>query len=62
MRPRDHGRAWLNFLEEGGEQRVRRALGDRKYERLRSIKDRYEPGNIFQLDRNIRPSGSANAA
>jgi FAD/FMN-containing dehydrogenase len=36
---------------------VRRALGDDKYERMRTIKDRYDPDNLFHLNQNIRPSG-----
>lgn len=52
------GRAWLNFLGEEGENRVRRAVGDDKYDDLQRIKDRYDPQNIFQLNQNIRPSVS----
>jgi membrane protein DedA with SNARE-associated domain/FAD/FMN-containing dehydrogenase len=60
--PYTTGRAWLNFLTEEGEQRVRRALGDEKYERLQRIKDRYDPENLFQLNQNIRPSRLVQAA
>jgi FAD/FMN-containing dehydrogenase len=56
--PYTTGHAWLNFLTEGGEQRVRRALGAEKYERLQRIKDRYDPENLFQLNQNIRPTAS----
>jgi hypothetical protein len=56
--PYTTGRAWLNLLGEEGEPRVRRALGDEKYERLQRIKDRYDPENVFHLNQNIRPSGS----
>ena len=54
--PHTTGRAWLNFLGEEGEHRVRRALGDEKYERLQRIKDRYDRQNLFRLNQNIRPS------
>ena len=54
--PYTTGRAWLNFLGEEGEQRVRRALGEDKYDRLQQIKDRYDPQNTFYLNQNIRPS------
>jgi hypothetical protein len=50
------GRAWLNFLGEEGESRVRRAVGDRKYERLQSIKRRYDVDNVFHLNQNVVPS------
>jgi FAD/FMN-containing dehydrogenase len=50
------GRAWRNFLGEEGESRVRRAVGDRKYERLQSIKRRYDVDNVFHLNQNVVPS------
>jgi len=56
--PYTTGRAWLNFLGEEGEQRVRRAVGDDKYDELQRIKDRYDPQNVFHLNQNIRPSVS----
>jgi hypothetical protein len=56
--PYTTGRAWLNFLGDGGGDRVRRALGNEKYERLQEIKDRYDPENVFCLNQNIAPSRS----
>jgi FAD/FMN-containing dehydrogenase len=58
IQPYTTGRAWLNFLGDEGEHRVRQAFGERKYERMRAIKDRYDPGNLFHLNQNIRPTGS----
>ena len=58
IEPYTTGRAWLNFLGEEGEHRVRQAFGEQKYERMRAIKDRYDPGNLFHLNQNIRPNGS----
>lgn len=54
--PYTTGHAWLNFLGEEGESRVRRALGEDKYERLQGIKHRYDPQNLFNLNQNIRPT------
>jgi FAD/FMN-containing dehydrogenase len=60
--PYTSGRAWLNFLGEEGEGRVRRALGEDKYERLQKIKDRYDPANVFHLNQNISPSENGRRA
>ena len=60
--PYTTGRAWLNFLGEEGESRVRRALGEDKYERLQTIKARYDPQNLFNLNQNIRPNGEVNTS
>jgi FAD/FMN-containing dehydrogenase len=54
--PYTTGRAWLNFMGEEGEQRVRRAVGEAKYDRLQQLKDRYDPDNVFHLNQNVRPS------
>jgi FAD/FMN-containing dehydrogenase len=56
--PYTTGRAWLNFLGDGSTTRVRRALGDDKYERLQRVKDRYDPDNVFRLNQNIAPRGA----
>lgn len=43
---------YINYLSYAGEQYVRAAYG-RHYERLRGIKRRYDPGNVFHNNRNI---------
>jgi FAD/FMN-containing dehydrogenase len=46
---------YVNFLMEEGDARVRQAYGDAKYERLRTLKRRYDPANVLRLNQNIRP-------
>jgi len=53
MRPFSTGGAYLNFTAE---DRVRDAFGAEKYARLIRLKDRYDPGNLFRLNQNIKPS------
>jgi FAD/FMN-containing dehydrogenase len=57
MRPFSTGGAYLNFTPEA--DRVRDAYGDEKYERLVALKDKYDPGNLFRLNQNIKPSAQA---
>jgi hypothetical protein len=54
MRPFAAGGAYLNFTPEA--DRVREAYGEEKYRRLVALKDRYDPGNLFQMNQNIGPS------
>jgi FAD/FMN-containing dehydrogenase len=48
----------LNFFSQVDEDRVRSAFGDAKHRRLVVLKDRYDPGNLFCRNQNVRPSGS----
>jgi FAD/FMN-containing dehydrogenase len=55
--PQDVGGAYVNFLGDEGPERVQAAYSDRTWERLRLIKARYDPGNLFRLNQNIPPKG-----
>ena len=51
-----HTSVYVNFLMEEGEDRIRQAYGAEKYDRLKALKRKYDPGNFFQLNQNIRPN------
>lgn len=38
-----------------GEGQIRRAYGDVKYDRLKTLKRNYDPDNVFRLNQNIPP-------
>lgn len=50
------GRLYLNFagLGEGNEDLVRQSYGD-NFDKLAAIKRKYDPGNVFHFNQNIRP-------
>jgi Berberine and berberine like len=50
------GGAYVNFLSDEGEERVREAYGPETYGRLVALKDQYDPTNVFHLNQNIQPS------
>ena len=52
------GGAYINFLSAEGDERVRAAYGEEKFARLRALKDKYDPTNVFHLNQNIPPSGA----
>lgn len=49
------GAAYVNFLGDEGPARVRDAYPVATWERLRMIKRRYDPHNLFQRNQNIPP-------
>jgi FAD/FMN-containing dehydrogenase len=48
------GRRWLNYLGDDQDAAIKAAYGP-NYERLREIKRRYDPDNVFHLNHNIKP-------
>ena len=46
--------AYVNFLSDDGEERVRESYGA-NYDRLVRIKQKYDPHNLFRLNQNIKP-------
>jgi FAD/FMN-containing dehydrogenase len=55
LRQGDAG-AYVGFLGDEGEERVRAAYPGRTWDRLASIKARYDPDNLFRLNQNIPPA------
>jgi FAD/FMN-containing dehydrogenase len=47
---------YVNFLMEEGEDRVRQAYGAQKYDRLKTLKRKYDPDNFFRINQNIPPA------
>jgi FAD/FMN-containing dehydrogenase len=58
LRQGDRG-AYVNFLTSEGDERVRAAYPDATWNRLREIKRRYDPANLFRLNQNIPPAEAA---
>jgi FAD/FMN-containing dehydrogenase len=54
LQPYAHG-AYINFLGDEGQERVRSAYGP-NYERLVALKNKYDPTNLFRLNQNIPPA------
>jgi FAD/FMN-containing dehydrogenase len=47
---------YSNFLGDDGPERVRAAYPGATWDRLRSIKARYDPTNLFRMNQNIPPA------
>lgn len=52
--------AYVNYLSQEGAERVREAYGP-NYERLVTLKQKYDPTNFFRLNQNIAPKADAAA-
>jgi len=55
LHPYSAGGAYVNFMMEEGEERIRATYG-KNYDRLAKIKKRYDPGNLFRVNQNIKPN------
>jgi FAD/FMN-containing dehydrogenase len=55
VKPWTAGNAYLNFIGDEGLTRVETAFGPRKFERLRAIKEVWDPHNVFRHNQNIPP-------
>jgi FAD/FMN-containing dehydrogenase len=57
LRQADAG-AYVNFLADEGEERIRAAYPGRTWDRLAAIKHQYDPINLFRLNQNIPPASN----
>ncbi len=48
--------AYVNVLGDDGDAGLRRAYPTEQLARLIAVKDAYDPGNVFHLNQNIRPT------
>ena len=49
------GGSYVNMTNETDDEGVRTAYRDH-YDRLAAVKARYDPANLFSVNRNIRPA------
>ncbi|HWC99702.1 MAG TPA: FAD-binding oxidoreductase [Candidatus Sulfopaludibacter sp.] len=60
LHPYGAGGAYVNFMMEEGEDRIRATYRD-NYERLAAVKAKYDPENFFRVNQNIKPGASTGA-
>jgi len=56
LHPFSAGGAYVNMMMEEGQDRVEASYGQ-NYERLATIKGKYDPDNLFHVNQNIQPAG-----
>jgi hypothetical protein len=55
LHPHSAGGAYVNFMMEEGQERVKASFRD-NYDRLATIKKKYDPSNFFRVNQNIKPA------
>lgn len=55
LHPYSAGGAYVNFLMEEGDDRVKTSYGE-NYKRLSQIKKKYDSDNLFRVNQNIKPA------
>jgi len=54
LHPYSAGGAYVNFMMDEGDERIAASYRD-NYDRLVKIKTKYDPGNLFHMNQNIKP-------
>ena len=60
MRPHLVAGSYVNYVSDEGDVFARAAYGP-NYDRLASLKDKYDPTNFFRMNHNIKPTKAAQA-
>jgi hypothetical protein len=55
LRPHTTGAVWLNWIGDECDACVRAAFANGSLERLRAVKQVYDPDNVFRSNHNIAP-------
>ncbi len=55
VHPYSAGGAYVNFMMDEGQERVQASFRD-NYDRLATVKKKYDPQNLFRVNQNIRPT------
>ena len=57
LHPYSAGGAYVNFMMDEGQDRVQATYREH-YQKLAAIKQKYDPGNLFRVNQNIKPAGA----
>jgi len=57
VHPHSGGGAYVNFMMDEGQERVKATYRD-NYERLVTVKNKYDPTNLFRVNQNIKPTAT----
>lgn len=57
LHPYSAGGAYVNFMMDEGQDRVQATYREH-YPKLAALKQKYDPGNLFRVNQNIKPAGA----
>ena len=60
LHPHSAGGAYINFMMDEGQDRVKDSYRD-NYDRLATVKAKYDPTNLFRVNQNIQPCNCADS-